>query len=594
MRGRTRSDARPSGRPPRADAEPRANALPSPPAPYRFALVVAFGCLLVSVSFRLYEYDMWEHLTYGRALWQLHRVPRVQMWTWPDLGAPHVNPSWGFSALVWPFRAAGGDLGLAVWRWLTTLAAFALLWAAARALGVRGPPAFVALVICGLVYRQRSQVRPETLAAVLLALELWLLATRRGPGRRDVALVLVMWAWANAHISWPVGVVVLAMHALAARVPPGRPALRGLGVVVPAAIAVAFANPFGWSAVRRPFEYLFVWRHDPLLSVISELQPLDWSVNLWNGLPLLIVGWPLLALWRTGRRGPDALELGLCTLGTVLAVSGNRFVATYALLAAPWCARDLDEWWRSRRWSRGPAHPWREALATSVLCVTLPLYEWTHYENQIGIRPDDRREPVAACDFMQANDVRGRGFNDFFLGGYMLWRFWPDRGRLPYIDIHPEDKPARERLAYQRAFTSTPGWISLAGRYGFDYVLLSRLRMRDPGLLDALDADPDWSLVFADDAAAIFVRRDGTLARLASVSGYSLLPGGGHRMQVLAQEVVRDPALAARLAPELERQQRESSRTAASAGLRELCAAATAAAGSPGNPPQAGPPGPPR
>jgi hypothetical protein len=39
MRGRTRSDARPRGRPPRADAEPRANALPSSsPAPYRFAL----------------------------------------------------------------------------------------------------------------------------------------------------------------------------------------------------------------------------------------------------------------------------------------------------------------------------------------------------------------------------------------------------------------------------------------------------------------------------------------------------------------------------------------------------------------------------
>jgi hypothetical protein len=87
--------------------------------------------------------------------------------------------------------------------------------------------------------------------------------------------------------------------------------------------------------------------------------------------------------------------------------------------------------------------------------VTLPLYKWTHYENRLGIRPDDRHEPVAACDFMEKHGVRGRGFNDFFLGGYMLWRFWPDRGRLPWIDIHPEDRPALERLAYHRAFTST-------------------------------------------------------------------------------------------------------------------------------------------
>jgi hypothetical protein len=549
-------------------------------ARYRLALAVAFVCILVSVSFRLYEYDMWQHLAYGRAVWQLHGVPRTELWTWPDHGAPNVNPSWGFSALVWPFWAAGGDMGLAVWRWLTTLVAFALLWAAARAMGVRGTPALVALVICGLVYRQRSQVRPETLAAVLLALTLWLLATRRGPGRRDAWLVVAVWEWANAHISWPLGVALIALHALASRVPPGRPELRGLGRIAVLAAAAAFLNPFGWHAVWRPFEYLLVWRHDPFLSGISELQPLDWSVNLWNGLPLLLAGWPVLALWRARRRGPDVLEWSVCVLGSVLALGGNRFVATYALLAAPWCARDLDEWWRARKWTRPVAGSWREALVTSALCVTLPLYEWTHYENRFGIRPDDRREPVAACDFIQAHGIRGRAFNDFFLGGYMLWRFWPDPGRLPYFDIHPEDRPAAERLAYLRAFTSTSGWVALSRRQGFDYALLSRLRMRDPGLLDALDLDPDWALVFADDAAAIYVRRDGALAALADSSRYQLLPGGGRRTQALADSLVRDPTLAARLSPELARQQRESSRTLVSAPLRELCAAA-AAAGSP-------------
>jgi hypothetical protein len=583
---RQSEDCRPVANRRASETQPRARrpAAAAPPAgagsaaPYRFALLVAFACLLVSVSFRLYEYDMWEHLTYGRAVWQLHRVPRTQIWTWPDFDTPQVNPSWGFSALVWPFWAAGDDLGLAMWRWLTTLVAFALLWGAARAMGVRGPPALVALVICGLVYRQRSQVRPETLAAVLLALTLWLLATRRGPGRRDAWLVVAVWAWANVHISWPLGMGLIAMHALAARVPPGRPALRGLGLVVVAAAAAAFVNPFGPRAVWRPFEYLFVWRHDPLLSGISELKPLDWSVNLFNGLPLLLVGWPALALWRSRRRGPDALEWGVCVLGTVLALGGNRFVATYALLAAPWCARDLDDWWHTRRWARATAHSWREALATSALCVTLPLWEWTHYENRLGIHPDDRREPVAACDFMMSHGVRGRGFNDFFLGGYLLWRFWPDRGRLPYFDIHPEDKTAEERLGYLRAFTSTSGWIALSRRRGFDWAILSRLRMRDPGLLDALDSDPDWCLVFADDAAALFVRRDGALGALADTSAYHVLPGGGRRTRVLVEDLVRDPALAALLAPELERQQRESNRTLASEPLRQLCKEAAAAA----------------
>jgi hypothetical protein len=182
---------------------------------------------------------------------------------------------------------------------------------------------------------------------------------------------------------------------------------------------------------------------------------------------------------------------------------------------------------------------------------------------------------------MQQHEVRGRGFNDFFLGGYLLWRFWPDPGRLPYFDIHPEDEPVAERIAYRHAFTAAAGWTALEQRRGFDYVLLSRVRLRDPGLLDVLDADPDWSLVFADDAAALYVRRGGRLQAQAEVLGYRLLPGGGQRERLLAQDVLRDPAVAARLSLELQRQQRESTRTLESAPLRELCAAAAAAANAP-------------
>jgi hypothetical protein len=204
----------------------------------------------------------------------------------------------------------------------------------------------------------------------------------------------------------------------------------------------------------------------------------------------------------------------------------------------------------------------------------------THYENALGIHPDDRRQPVAACDFMQQHDVRGRGFNDFFLGGYMLWRFWPDRTRLPYFDIHPEDKSAPERRAYLDAFSSVAGWRALAHQQSFDYALLSRTRARDPGLIDVLDAHPEWSPVFSDDASPV-VRRDGALIRVAEDSGYRLLPAGSIRTRLLAQECLRDPETAARLSLELQRQQRESDRTRSSAPLRELCEAAAAAATGP-------------
>jgi hypothetical protein len=534
----------------------------------------------VSVSFRLYEYDFWQHLTLGKAIWQLKAVPRVELWTWPDYGSARISPSWGFSFLLWPFWALGGDIGLATWRWLTTLAVFGLLWKTARAMGVRQLPTLVVLVVCGLIYRQRSQIRPETLAAVLLAAELWLLETRTRPRSvRDAGLVLVAWVWVNVHISFVLGWLVLAIRALAGPRPgtgSERPSAAGLGPVLLLAVAVSFVNPFGWRAVWRPFEFAFSWRHDPLISSISELAPLDWSANLSNGLPLVMLGWPALVLWRWIRRGLDAVEFASCALFTALALSGNRFVATYAVVATPWLARDFDDWLGTRRARRGSERPWLVGLLTSATCVAMCLYEWTHFENPIGLHPDARHYPVAACDFIAANDVRGRGINDFYLGGYMLWRFWPDRSRLPFADIHPEDMPAATRLAYLSALHSERGWQQLDGSYHFDYALLSRSHVGSGGLLDVLDRRAEWALVFVDDVAALYVRRDGAAARVAATKAYRDLPGGETKLIELVMGCAKDPALARETRDELARQARSSPwsrRFAALARTLELSAA---------------------
>src|SRR5207247_859724 len=82
--------------------------------------------------------------------------------------------------------------------------------------------------------RVRTDVRPETLASLLLALELWILETRRrsadaaagprgalGPDRAWW-IVPIAWVWANAHISYYLGLVVLGIYIADAYVVRGR------------------------------------------------------------------------------------------------------------------------------------------------------------------------------------------------------------------------------------------------------------------------------------------------------------------------------------------------------------------------------------
>src|SRR6185436_8333602 len=148
-----------------SSADPRVRALPPArvTAVTHPAMIVALlsvaAVLMICVTYILFEPDFWQHLLVGKAIWAMRTVPDQQLWSWPDFGARHITPSWLFRAIIWPIWSAGGLWGLYLWRGITTLVVFVLLWATARRMGARGFAALATFALCGLVYKARSQVR---------------------------------------------------------------------------------------------------------------------------------------------------------------------------------------------------------------------------------------------------------------------------------------------------------------------------------------------------------------------------------------------------------------------------------------------------
>ena len=554
---RDRAARRPE--PGRAHSAPRGIPAGAPPLPLvhpamLFVALVAAAGVVASVSFRLIDTDFWQHLVVGKAIWTLHRVPREHLWTWPWYGTPETSwvgrsgwsPSWGFRALLWPVWQAGGVTGLFAWRWVTTLLAFGFAWAAARRLGARGLTPLVVAVWCSLLYRHRSQIRPETLASVWLALTFWLLAARgtiaraasratgdaaapAAPDRRllvlDAALVATAWAWANSHISYFLFFVVLGAHLLeswrASRAFPSRLAVVGL-----IALGACFLNPYGGAVLWQPFAYFLHLRNEPLFLGIGELQPLSWANNQTDGVFVMIALWPLLLLGRASRTGFDLGEAIVCVFFTYTMTQSERFFGFYAVAAAVWLARDLETLVRAVRWPRWTASPAARAALASAAIVAVGAAEWARADRPLQIALDMRRFPVGAMDFIAAHDVRGRGFSQYRVAGYQLWRFWPERDRLPWMDVHATGT-AEDRAAYVAALSRRDGWRVLDARGRFDYVVL------DPfgadSLLAALDADTTMRLVFLDDTGVLYARRGGPNGAIADSFGYRLLGGGGEK-----------------------------------------------------------------
>lgn len=527
------------------------------------ALLALAASLVLFSGYRLYETDLWQHLVMGRAIWE-RGLPRVNLWTWPQYGEPYFLSSWGFRALVWPLWAWGGVPALFAWRWVTTLGVFALLLATARTMGARGFLALLVLAAAAMSYRLRTDVRPETLASLLLAAELWLLERHRlappedtGAARHTGWIPALTCLWANAHISVYLAFVLLGFYGLdalwqgrssgeaGAR---ARARATRLAWVLLASLAAAFANPFGWAALSQPVQFALVWSRDPLMRTIGELQPLTWLDMLRSGLPL----WPLLALVRIRRRGLDVVELLACAFATALALSSFRFSGTYAILGAPFVARDLNEWAIARRWPV-PRLPLAARAALMVVVIALIcLSTWRRVDLPLGVAIDPRTFPQRACDFMAAHGIRGRGLNNSSYGGYLAYRFWPDRERLPFLSTQLEYTPKEDRDRFLAALRTEAGWHALEAKHHFDYVVFERDQAFGDSLLDFLDRDPRFAMVFSDDAAELLVRRD-RFPGVADSFEFRVVPAGKAARYALGPACQGNTALRRAAAVELER-----------------------------------------
>ena len=172
--------------------------------------------------------------------------------------------------------------------------------------------------------------------------------------------------------------------------------------------------------------------------------------------------------------------------------------------------------------------------------------------NGLGVGWTHNDYPERACDWIEAHAIRGRALNVYWQSGYLLFRFYPDPGRLPFMDIH-QAGTKEIRYLYAMALHDTSAWRVLDNRFRFDWVLLPGARGGIPKLADFLDSDTTWALVFFDDEAALWLRRDGSCAAQASRYAYRYMPAGNAGLGALGALAARESAIRPAIRAECDR-----------------------------------------
>ncbi len=485
-------------------------------------LVGSAACVLAFAyaCWDIQDFDVWWHLNAGKWIVENGSIPRVEPFTHTLAGIPWNDYEWAAQPLLYGVERLGGTAALIVLTGLVAAAMAACLILAMREAGAG--PAAAGLATGGVLYVAQVRIlpRPEIFSLLLLAVVMLLVARSRAEPRRLVwALPLVFLIWGNLHPGVLGGLLLFAC--LAAGEAAARRKLTGLGSWIAAgllSVSAVLVNPYGIAAPLESFHLVgseftkFVEEWLPTLDPVNRGKPwvLGWVV--WT--VFVVVSIPLL--WRRRRFAEMLVVLAFIPV----ALRHVRMIATYSIVTGVAAAVAASVWATlvPRGWTtNGRAAPAVTLLllGNAVWVLSGAQYAWQKDPRRVGFGFYEEDYPVHAAEFLKSAGVRGTMFNEYRWGGWLAWTLedpvFQDGRNLDF-----------EQFTAARAIRNTqPGFHRHIVTYGVDYFIVNRPRPGDERpIVDYLRGQRDWSLVFWDDTALVFVKRIPRFAGVIDRFGY--------------------------------------------------------------------------
>jgi hypothetical protein len=506
------------------------------PGPVLLGLLAALIILLAFSTIAGDDDVMW-HLATGRWIVAHATVPATDVFSYPIPHQAWMPFEWGWDVLTYALTSAGGSfVPLHLLLGIIWAAVFVLLYSAMRRMHLSPRAIIPALLFTLITAVHRMTPRPHAVSLLGLSAVIWCLVAYAYAGEKKLShlyvLPVIFLLWSNLHPGVLSGLLILALflgwHAWSNPPGAGR-GFAGVAGIIAACFLVTLVNPHGIST------FIYAWQHTnmKLLSLITEWQA-PFSVAKENG--TLILYKIMLALGLAGLvvllRKREFFPALLVAAFGVLSLTAVRFIADFALVASPVLAFALDAF-ADRFGKAGQilgSRPAQVGLAALMVwlgssAVDGSLYAWSGVNRRFGAGIDGKAFPASIGEFLNANDVKGRVFNQLEIGGYLLWE---RPGEQDFIDSRNlSDSLGKE---YYRILDLDPGFATSMDRYGIDYfVLYFRNLGSDPSFMGHTPIPyltgrrDEWSLVYWNDVAFVYVKNVPKFQKTIADYGYKVL-----------------------------------------------------------------------
>ena len=440
--------------------------------------------------------DIWWHLRAGEWMTTHHAIPRVDPFSTGGMGHPWVSYSWLYELLVGGLFGRLGLLGLITYTSGMILATTVALYHLVKRLQGDFNLAVMLTFVASLSFERLYSPRPWhfTILLFVLLVDILMHARKTGETHELLWLPVIFALWANVHIQFIDGLIVLGLALVEAVAGhwwnAARTRLRPQWILAAmvASLAATLVNPYGWKIYKTAFELA---TQPGVLDKIAELQSIPFRFLSDDCVLLLALGGAAALAWR---REVKVFETLFLLLGAYLSFRSRRDIwivvtAATAVIAGGIGTRAAVG--RRRYWFLGPITALVTGLIVGIgfLCM--------HLNNAVLSTRLADDLPVKAVAFVNDHGLGGPIYNDYGWGGYLMWGL-----RRPVSIDGRAGVQGTERLdRYGNTWAADPSWSTDPDLQKAGVVIGP---VKSP-LMQVLRMDSRFRLAYEDKLAAVFV-----------------------------------------------------------------------------------------
>lgn len=468
--------------------------------------VMLAGLLVVlsvlTVRHRFDDPDMWWHLKTGEIIWTTHTVPTADPFSFTTHHHSWIPHEWLSQWLIFGAYRLGGYSGLMLGLCFFTAALLIGGYALCSVYSGNAKVSFLGAIVVWLFGTVGLAIRPQMIGYLLLIVELLLihLGRTRNP-RWFLALPPLFAVWINCHGSFFLGLILAGAFLISSYFHFQIGSLvstrwdsacrRTVILSLLLSVGALFINPIGLKQILYPLNTMLA---QPVnLSHVVEWRPLP--MNDARGIGLMVLLGCIFLLVIARRAELLWHELLLLSLGTWMAVSHERMLFVFGILAAPVLSRMLSTAWENYDPAQDRILPNAVMLAFSLLIAFLAFPGRQYLARQV-----EQSNPVKAVEFIKSHHLPGPMMNEYVYGGYLIWA----APEYPvFIDGRADVYEWAGVLAdYGSWATLQSDPNSLLERYGINFCLLTR----ESPMAHVMPLLHNWKTVYSDNSSIVFER----------------------------------------------------------------------------------------